>query len=172
MSDHSQHSSDQPNASATGASMHQPPYEHQRYAQYAPEPWDDGRQAQQSMPRVWYFFLAFVVSVMLLGTLLVFMGFFCHYNPQGMLDAQAQSGMSQTFSSIAEVKQAAVLYWLMGAMYLFAGAIVFALPRNMLLWGYGIALMFLAALSGCMAPLSVAMFVFWLFPSTRAYFKR
>lgn len=152
--------------------MHQRPFTNQHDAQYAKEPWDDDYQPHRSTPRVWYFFIVFVVSVILVGVFFVFFGFFCHYNPQGMLDAQAQANMSHTFQTVADVQTAAKLYWAMGGLYILAGAMVFAMPRNKLLWGYGIAIMVLAAFSGCMAPLSVALFIFWMLPATRAYFQR
>lgn len=163
--------SDQSQDRGQNQSLHQPPYEHERYAHYATEPWDED-QGVSAVPRVWYFFLAFVVGVILMGVVFVFLGVFCHVNPQAMLDAQAKSTMAHAFKSIDDVKNAAVVYWSLGGLYVLAGALVFFLPRNFTLWMYGIGLMLIATLSLCFAPFSVTMFVFWMLPSTRAYFQR
>lgn len=153
---------------------HVPPYDHQRYAQYAPEPWDENPSSPTGSQRVWYFLVAFTVGVMLMGAFLVGMGMVCHFNPQWIFQAQAnaQSTMTHTFKDISEVKSAASVYWSLGGLYILSGAMVFFMPRNLLLWGYAIALMFLAAMSICYAPFSIAMFIYWMLPGTRAYFQK
>lgn len=151
--------------------QHQPPYEHARYAHYAPEPWDDQSQSSAT-PRIWYFFVAFTVAVMLMGGMFLLLGLVCQLDPQSILDAQAQSKMSPKLNGVADVKNAGVVYLALGGMYVLCGAAVFFMPRNQILWSYGIGLMCLAALSLCFAPFSIVMFIYWMLPATRSYFQK
>jgi hypothetical protein len=154
----------------------QPPYDANRYAPYTPEPWDVQPPPTTAI-RVWYGFIAFTVAVMIMGALLILAGVTYQTMPDLVLQAQADinhshltRGQQPVVHNAAEVKSMAIPAYSIGAFFLLAGAIVFALPHSIWRWTYGLFVIALAFISCFLAPFAIVMLIFWLLPSTRTWF--